>query len=271
MDSAVGNPLLPARLLGFREILGCRLTMAMQLTPKPVLKIASAILPPGFGAADRRRYRDLNSNMRTTTTLLFLLFFISACDSDKVAKESKSEVDSLAVRLSNTAMERFQNHNLGRYESTDSLEVSLMELDKAIELEPSHTRFYVNKANILLELKRDEEGIQALKQAISIDPDFTEIFTMLGFIYDREGKKEIAQEWYQKALDGYDKRIEEDRFVINSKINKVFLLLFTQDEESARKAYENLKQEYPNNSEVEFMEQFLIGFDKEEFLNELYK
>ncbi|MDR9417251.1 MAG: hypothetical protein RI564_13270 [Gracilimonas sp.] len=211
--------------------------------------------------------------MRIITTLFFLLFFISisACDNDKVAHDSKSDVDSLAVRLSNSAMERFQNYNLGKYESIDSIEVSLMELDKAIELVPTQTIFYANKANILLKIQREQQAIQALKQTISIDPDFAEILTMLGFIYERKGEKEIAQEWYHKALNAYDKRIAEKRFVINSKVGKAFILFFTQDEEAARKAYDNLKQEYPNDSEVEFMEQFLIGFDKERFLNELYK
>ena len=34
----------------------CRPTMAMQLTPKSVTQIASAISAPLSGAADRRRY-----------------------------------------------------------------------------------------------------------------------------------------------------------------------------------------------------------------------
>ncbi|MGN8225123.1 tetratricopeptide repeat protein [Gracilimonas sp. BCB1] len=215
---------------------------------------------------------SLNLGMRIILTLFLLLFIISACNSEKTQIENKVDVDSLAIQLSNSATERFGEYIFGRIDSPDSLEVSLSELDKAIEIEPNLTELYTHKANILLALDRDEQAIQVLNKALSIKPDFVEVMTLIGFINEKIEKSEVAQEWYQKALEGYDKRIEEKRFVINSKINKVFLLLFTQDEEAARKAYKNLKQEYPNNSEVEFMEQFLfIDFDKEKFLNELYK
>lgn len=209
--------------------------------------------------------------MRFIPALLFLLFIISACDSEKVQTETKPIVDSLAIQLTNSATERFGEYIFGRINSPDSLEVSLNELDKAIEIEPNLSELYTHKANILLALDRDEQAIQVLKEALFIKPDLVEVITFIGFINEKIGEKDIAQEWYQKALDAYDKRIEEERFVINSKVNKAFLLFFTGNEESAKKAFNKLKQEYSGNNDVEYLEFVFTDFDKEQFLNELYK
>ncbi|HCI72395.1 MAG TPA: hypothetical protein DF712_12735 [Balneola sp.] len=209
--------------------------------------------------------------MKLAPIFLFLLFIVSACDSKKVQPDNATEVDSLAVQLVNSATERYGEYIFGRIESTDSLEVSLNELDKAIEIEPTQIDFYSHKATILLALGREKQAIQILESALTINPDFAEIITRLGFINEKIGEMEIAQKWYQRALVAYDKRIEENRFVVNSKANKAFLLLFTENEETAKKAYSKLKQEYPDNNEIDYLEFVFEDFDKEEFLSELYK
>ncbi len=92
----------------------------------------------------------------------------------------------------------------------------------------------------------------------------------MGFCTKKKGENEIAQEWYQKAKDAYDIRIEDGQFVINSKVNQAFLLFFTENKESAMIAFDNLKKEYPENKEVEFSERIFTDFDKKEFLNEFH-
>ncbi|MEP1152325.1 MAG: tetratricopeptide repeat protein [Balneola sp.] len=211
----------------------------------------------------------LNSDMRITLILLLLFLLVSACSSKKVDRKSETKVDPIAIQLSNSAMERFQDYIFGRNENIDSLKISLTELDKAIEIEPTQIDLYSNKANILLELNRDEEAIQVLKKALTVKSDFAEIMTTIGFLNEKRGETGIAQEWYQKAMYAYDKRIDEDRFVINSKVNKAFLLFFTENESSAKDAFEKLLDDYPENDEVKFSAEIFNDFDKEKFLNEL--
>jgi len=217
------------------------------------------------------RFKALNPDMRIISIIFLFIFMISACDSEKLQSETKPNVDSLAIQLSMSATERFGEYIFGRIDSPDSLELSLNELDRAIEIEPNLYELYTAKVNILLALDRNEQAIQVSKEVLVIKPDLVEAMAFIGFINQKIGENEIAQEWYQKAITGYNQRIEEERFVINSKINKAFLLLFTEDEVAAMKAFEKVKQEYPKNSEVEFMEQFITNIDKEQFLNELYK
>lgn len=177
--------------------------------------------------------------------------------------------DSLSMQLNNSAMDHFRNYTYGRNDSVDSLEIALSELDKAIELTPSHLNLYSNKTNILLSLHRIEEAIDVLNQAIEVDPNSTETLTLLGFLYESMGEESIAQEWYQKALNIYDTRIESGKFVINAKTNKAFLLFFTENEQSAKNSLEVLLQEYPNNDEVIFANEVFTDFNKQEFLNSL--
>lgn len=211
----------------------------------------------------------LNSDMRITSIFILLLFSVSACISQQADEKPETKIDSIAAKLNDTAMKRYQNFILGYHDNIDSLNISLTELERAIELEPSVSHFYSNKANILFLLERDSEAIQVLKDIIGFKPDFAEALAELGFIYDRKGNSKIAQEWYQKALNAYDKRIEEDLFLINSKVNKAFLLFFTEDEKSAKYAFDKLLQEYPENEEVKFSAELFTDFNKEEYINQL--
>lgn len=209
--------------------------------------------------------------MKLTLAIILILITVSVCDVEKAETDSAPGVDSLAVHLANSATERFGEYIFGRIDSPDSLEVSLNELDRAIEIEPELTELYTHKANILLALNQDKQAIHVLKKVLEIEPNFVEAITLIGFINEKNGEKEIAKEWLQRAIEGYNERIEEDEFVMNSKVNKVFIHIFLEDEEIAKNSLEKLNQEYPNDSQIEYLEQLLHNFDKELFLNELYK
>lgn len=208
--------------------------------------------------------------MKSNYIFILFLLLTSACDSEKISKEESNSVNPRAVELSNSAMERFQDFNLGTINNSDSLEVSLTELEKAIELEPNQIRFYSNKVSVLLTIGREDEAIEVLRKSIAINPDFAEGLSFLGFIYSKRGENETAQEWFQKASKVYNQRIEKDRFVVNSKVSKAFLLHFTEDKDAAKEAFEKVKQKYPENSEVLYSEQLFTDFDKEQFLMEFY-
>ncbi len=200
------------------------------------------------------------------------MFSISACDSPKPDQGNVNEnkAGSVALRLNDAAMKRYQDHLLGKSDSRDSLEASLKELDEAITIEPSQIIFYTNKADILLALHRGDDAIQVLKNAVLVKPDFPEILSLIGFLFEEKGDKEEALKWYQKAVNVYDKRIDDARLVVHSKVNKAFLLFFIEDEGSAKKAFEKVKEEYPEAGEMVSSEQIFTAFDKETFLKGLY-
>ncbi len=131
----------------------------------------------------------LSSDMRITSIFVLLFLFFSSCSSQEDEYKLETEVDSLVIQLSNSAMDRFHGYIFGRNESKDSLDLSLIELDKAIEIEPAQINLYTNKANILLELNRQEEAIHVFKKALTFKSDFAEIMTTIGFLYEKKRRE----------------------------------------------------------------------------------
>jgi tetratricopeptide (TPR) repeat protein len=203
--------------------------------------------------------------------LIVFGFTLFACNSHTEQTDSNEIlVDSLAIQLNDSALERYQNYAFGIDSDKKNLELAIQELDQAIEIEPEVALYYSNKAQILLAMEKDDEAIKTLQKVIEFQPYHAEILSMIGFIYERNKRNSEARNWYERSYGAYEKRIEENRYVINSKINLAFLKFFLQDEEAAITAYNDLKDRYPESDEVLFMEYLFKDFDREKFLQDLY-
>ena len=205
--------------------------------------------------------------------ILFIIFCFTlfACNSHTEQTESnQTVVDSLAIQLNDSALERYQNYSFGIDPDLKNLELAIKELDQAIEIEPEVAIYYSNKAHILLAMDKDDEAIKTLKKVIEFQPDHAEILSAIGFIYEKNENKSEARNWYERSFEAYEKRVEENRYVTNSKIHLAFLKFFLQDEEAAITAYYELKDQYPESDEVLFMEDLFTDFNREKFLNEFH-
>ena len=233
-----------------------------------MVKSSMSIFQKMLGEQELQNSIPIILRMKTLNYLLLILISLS-CSTPDHNSTSITSSDSLSIELNNSAMDHFHDFVFGRNESIDSLEIALSKLDQAIELSPSSLQLYANKSNILLRLQRIDGAIEVLKKAIEVDPNSAEILTTIGLLWEQKGNTIIAQEWLQRAQAAYDKRIHDDNHVINSKVNKAFLLFFMENEQSANKALDELLQEYPNNDEVIFSKEVLSDFNKQEFLNNL--
>ncbi len=200
--------------------------------------------------------------------IIFLLVALSmSCKPDN--KKTK-EFDSVAVSINDDAMQKYQDYILGYRHDEEVLDTVLLELNRAIDIDSSNYVFYTNKANVLSLLNKHTRAIKALEKIAEIKPNFAENLTSLGLLNEHIGLDSIAQSWYSRAIKAYDKRIEDDLYVVNSKINRAYLLFFTEGKEQALKAFEAVKLEYPNSEEVLYMESLFTEFDREETLNNLF-
>jgi len=199
-------------------------------------------------------------------------FTLFACNSQTEQTDSnETEVDSLAIQLNDSALEKYQNYTFGIDPDKKNLELAINELDQAIEIEPEIALYYSNKSHILLTLEKDEEAIAELKKIIEFQPYHAEVLSMIGFIYERNGNQSEARNWYQRSIEAYEKRITENKHVINSEIHLAFLKFFVEDENAAISAYSNLKDRYPESDEVLFMEDLFTEFDREKYLREFHE
>lgn len=187
-----------------------------------------------------------------------------SCKSDN---NKANEFDPIAVSINDIAMQKYQDYILGYREDEEVLDTVLFELNRAIDIDSSNYVFYTNKATVLSLLNQDTNAIKALEKATKIKPNFAENLMYLGLLNESIGADSIANSWYSQAINAYDERIENDQSIVSNKINRAYLLFFTEGKERALKAFEIVKLEHPDSEEVIFMEPLFKEFDRKEALN----
>ena len=196
--------------------------------------------------------------------IFFLVALSMSCKSDN---NKANEFDPIAVSINDIAMQKYQDYILGYREDEEVLDTVLFELNRAIDIDSSNYVFYTNKATVLSLLNQDTNAIKALEKATKIKPNFAENLMYLGLLNESIGADSIANSWYSQAIKAYDERIENDQSIVSNKINRAYLLFFTEGKERALKAFEIVKLEHPDSEEVIFMEPLFKEFDRKEALN----
>jgi predicted Zn-dependent protease len=79
--------------------------------------------------------------------------------------------------------------------------------DRALELDPKHVKSLLNSARVLMDLKRDGEALERVKEALELDSTSTEGLRLLARAHHRLGAVDSAVEAYRQAL------IRDDRDV----------------------------------------------------------
>ena len=68
------------------------------------------------------------------------------------------------------------------------------------EREPDHAGVWANLGIVLSHLEREKEAVQALEQAIALNPDLAAAHNLLGVLHRRAGRLAQAESAYQAAL-----------------------------------------------------------------------
>jgi len=90
--------------------------------------------------------------------------------------------------------------------------------ENAIELDPQNAEFYLELADSYVKMKDFKHGIEKLKETIALDPQgkLEESYTLLGSVYNEQGKFEEAEEAYLKIVklrpDSFDLHFEAGNF-----------------------------------------------------------
>ena len=74
------------------------------------------------------------------------------------------------------------------------------ELDKAIELDDSRAKYYVELSFVYFNLMEEQEkAIKVMEKAVKLDPDDYQYRVTLGVYLEKGGKKELAIKQFEKA------------------------------------------------------------------------
>ena len=152
------------------------------------------------------------------------------------------------------------------------LDSALSLLNEAIKIDSTYYLAYANKANILSKLKKYEEAIETLDKAVKLRKNYAEGISMQGFLYEKMGMQEKANLKYKKAIKAYMARLNsdfktEDR--VNVQIDIAFMLLFTEDKQTALQVIDTIISHNPENEMATFMKENIKIFNREEFINNL--
>jgi len=118
---------------------------------------------------------------------------------DKAVSETQTALD---IGPSNTSLWRTAILNYYTLSLTDpQYEQKTMDtFDKTISLAPTDPKLYYNKALILEQLKRSDEAIKSLKQALALKPNYDDALFKLAETYQKLGQIENSQKTYQQIL-----------------------------------------------------------------------
>ena len=206
--------------------------------------------------------------------LFFIVLVIASCsDREKRSNQSESsnsyKPDSLALELNNKAV-KLMGDAAHTYDSLSGMlyDSAIVYLDQAIEIDSLYLLAYTNKAQALQRKGSLEEAQQVLKQVETIKPDIAEVITAQGFILEKMGRMELAEQKYGQALTAYEERLKK-----NPKNDKVqsdiaFLYIFLEDQNAALDEIRNSILENPESEQLKMMERVIKDFDREKFIKE---
>jgi tetratricopeptide (TPR) repeat protein len=195
----------------------------------------------------------------------FLILLIPA--SCKTQKTYLKQYDPKAIKLNNSAMKIAYNISTC---NPDSINKSIDLLEKAIKIDSSYYTAYVNESGMFCRLKKYSSAINVLTRGEANCPGEIMIVTMKGFLYEKTNNVDSAGKMYIKAIASYDSLLNKDPSNISLKLNRLFLLLFTDNAKEAKIEFEKIKKENPNNSLVKSMNDLIYSFDKKLYVNTLF-
>jgi len=184
-------------------------------------------LPPIIEIESLRKLKVIGSekiekNMMFLKLCYEVLYPSTSCI--RQGKETPDESSSKASSLNKAGMNRLLERDFeGAVElfkqavcvDTDDTEAydnlfyinALLERQKAIALNPENPIAYFHYAIFLEAYGYDDTALFNVQKAVSLDPNYTKAYTLLGFLYLKMNENEKAIEAFQQAVNMYKKFI----------------------------------------------------------------
>ena len=123
----------------------------------------------------------------------------------EAAYRARKYADAVAIFEGYT--ERRPNNAWGHYMLALSawkhgdLTKSELSFEKALSIDPHHTKSLVNLSRVFIDQKRYDEATDRLSRASEIEPESSEIFRLLGRTYAAINKTDEAVDAYRRAIE----------------------------------------------------------------------
>jgi tetratricopeptide (TPR) repeat protein len=218
------------------------------------------------GGIDRFRNNFSMSFHLINLLNIVLISLFASCSSTK--KESFQDINPRAIELNNQVSKLLQEESLfrGVFPNDSLLHKALNLVDQSIDCDSTYALAYSNKATILCRLGQYKKAIISLEQAAELQPDYAEVIQAQGFIYEKLGQIDLADNKYQEALIAFNNRLEKDPDNVHILTGKTFLLLFTEGKDAALAEINKIIKKYPDNNTPLIMRRTISLFNRQEFI-----
>jgi tetratricopeptide (TPR) repeat protein len=180
--------------------------------------------------------------------------------------------NSIAIDMHDNAMRNAIQISPG---DTNVIKESIKQIDKAIWLYSRDYIFYASKADLLCQLKKYHEAIEAYDQIFKFKPDYAEGYDSQGFIYDKLGLTDSANHCYKRAKAEQEKRISENSTdpekVKMIRISIAYDIWLLNGQEKGHNELMKLRSEYPNDLYVAGLDSTLRKYNRQTYVHELWK
>lgn len=134
---------------------------------------------------------------------------------------------------------------------------ALLLADKAIKLDSMFYPAYVKKAFIFTKLSKYKESIEIYTHVVTeLKPDYIELYTMLGMLYEKVGDKNKAIKYYEKTIKKYSERISKDNDILDM-INKAHIS-YILDNEKGLNEIDSLIKQYPEKKDLPMYREYMF-------------
>ena len=196
----------------------------------------------------------------------FIILFSFSCRSQNNDTTKSQHKISIARAINNKALRISLNNRCNK----DSIQKAINLLEKAIKLDNACYMCYSNQAQMFCDLKMYDKAINVLNRYLIHFPDKFNFEELKGFIFERMGNIDSANIIYNKAIEEYNTKIKLDSSNISLKINRAVLYFFTEGDDRAKREYEKIIAEYPNDPMVNNMREIFSSFDRKTYINNLF-
>lgn len=211
--------------------------------------------------------------MSRRTLFLIVLLVASCTEREKKSDHGKSIItywpDSTALKLNNRAVQLIGDaaHTYDTLKE-DLYDSAITYLNQAIEIDSLYLLAYTNKAQALQRKGSLEEALEVLNQVEIIKPGFTEVLMGQGFLLEKMGKKELAEQKYRQVFEVYSKRLENDPENDKVQSDIAFVYIFLEDKDKAIGEIESFILENSESEDLKMMEGLIKDFDRKKFIEQ---
>lgn len=211
--------------------------------------------------------------MNRRALYIILLLVISCVDRNKKPDHTESiftyKPDSIALKLNNKAV-LLIGDAAHTYDTLKNVlyDSAITYLNQAIEIDSSYLLAYTNKAQALQRKGSLMEALEVLNRVEIIKPDFVDVIVGQGFILEKLGQMESADQKYKQALKAYEKRLADDPQNDKVQSDIAFLYIFLEDRNAALDEIRDLILENPESEQLKMMEGLIKDFDRKKFIDE---